>query len=184
MKDCRSFLAFPTSSGSSGLCAWIPVADPYVRLLYRRLSAFQLPGPAPASLPASGAVAPFTWWVDGSRLPDPDSPATEAAFEPDLPQRELRPVFQPVEARASWRLSRGIASPSRVTRLMVRPAFAEPGPGDELRTTGASDSVLVPLHCLPAGRPSGRWVSSNGKFRLPPQPPRVNAAKSRLMEVR
>ena len=181
MKDCRSFLAFPTSSGSSGLCAWTPVADPYVRLLYRRLSAFQLPGPAPASLPASGAVAPSAWWVDGSRLLNPGSTATEAAFEPDLPQRELRPVFQPVEARASWRLSRGIASPSRVTRLMVRPAFAEPGPGDVLRTTGASGSVLVPLHCLPAGRPSGRWVSSHGKFRLPPRIEHVNGMKGRLM---
>lgn len=51
----------------------------------------------------------------GSRLPDPGPFAAEAAIEPDLPQPELRPVCRPVEARASWRLSQGIAFPSRVT---------------------------------------------------------------------
>lgn len=51
----------------------------------------------------------------GSRLSDPGSFAAEAAIEPDLSQPELRPVCRPVEARASWRLSRGIAFPSRVT---------------------------------------------------------------------
>ena len=88
----------------------------YLRLIYRRLSAFQLPQafarlrcqlPEPELLPPGGS--------SGSRLPDPGPPATEAAFGPDLRQPELPSIFQPVEACASWRLSQGIASPFRVT---------------------------------------------------------------------
>ena len=167
------------SDRSSALCSWAPVTG----LL--RPSSFSTPsGPRPhrlISVPpsASGALTPSARLRSGSRLPGcavhpacafrtlPYSNLGRFGFL-DVPQSALLPVCGPVEALASRCLSPGIAFPFRVAPL-VRPASTEPGPGDMLRTMGALGSVFLhPPLCLPAGRPSGRWVSSHGRIRLLP----------------
>ena len=130
----------------------------YVRLIYRRLSAFQLPGPAPVPLPVSGACAPSSWWVlPAVAFRTPVRPRPEPPSNPTFPSLScvrssslLRPEPPGVYLKGS-RIP--IESP-----LMVRPAYAEPGLGDMLRTTGAFGPLSVSLH-LPFGgsavRPAG-----------------------------
>jgi hypothetical protein len=55
------------------------------------LRPFRCQCPEPALLPPGGPGPTRAF-------PNPGSSAAEAAIEPDLPQPELRPVFQPVEA--------------------------------------------------------------------------------------
>ena len=156
MTDCRSFEAFPTSSGSSGLCAWTPVADPYVRVLYRRLSAFQLSGPLPVPLPASEAGASSAWWAVGSRLSDPVLPRPEPLPNPTFPSlscvrsSDLLRLAPPGVYLEGSRFP--LESPSDGTT-----GFAEPGLGDVLRTSGASGSVFGPPP-LPSGGSAVRLV--------------------------
>ena len=103
------------------------------RLRYRRL-----PGLAP--VPPLGSVP-------ACAFPFPGPSCAEApSGPPTLLQPKLFPVawlpsvrtalrLGPVEAFASWRLSRGIAFPSRVALLGTTGGLAEPGLGDMLSTT-------------------------------------------------
>ena len=177
--DCRSSLAFPTLSGSSILCLRAPVAGlllpPYfstsfglpipqgcARFLvgFQNLRSFRLsalPAFAFRTLDFSAAeAASLSVIVRSLNFPD--------LF--DLHQRELFPVCRPAEACTSWRLSQGIASPFRVTllwydRLLQSPAWVTYSVPCEYLTV-----FRYPPYCLPAGRPSGWWVSSNGILKL------------------
>ena len=180
MVDCRSSWAFPTPSGSSVLCPGLRPRDFYSRLLYRRLSAFRFHRVAPVSSSVSGTCVPFTSRSFRLTPSEPRSSAAEAASDPDLSKpRLLRsfrpsfsvnwiPVWRPAEACASWRLSQGIAFPFRVAlhwydRQLQSPVGATCSVPFEHFTV-----IRYPPLCLPAGRPSGRWVSSNGVLKLLP----------------
>ena len=176
------------SDRSTALCSWVPVAD---LLRPRSLSTSSDPtaapvctriavgfrGSRPFRLPLDPACAFSPGGPSGSRLPDPTFQRL-APFPVWSAFRSLH-CFRPVGLS---RLSppgvylQGSRRPFESPRL-VRPVFTESGPGDMLRTTGAfGPAFLHPPLCLQAGRPSGRWVLSHGRFRLLPRNRRCQTA--------
>jgi len=88
----------------------------YTRLIYRRLSAFQLLRTFVRSAASCRSLSSFRLvGCPACAFPNPGPRTTEAVFDPDLRRPEPASIFQPVEACASWRLSQGIAYPFRVT---------------------------------------------------------------------
>ena len=88
----------------------------YTRLIYRRLSAFQLLRTFVRSAACCRSLSSFRLVGCPARaFPNPGPRTAEAVFDPDFRWPEPASVFQPVEACASWRLSQGIAYPFRVT---------------------------------------------------------------------
>jgi len=146
--------------------------DFYSRLIYRRLSVFRFHRVAPVSSSVSGTcvlstlrlfrLAPFEFRICRclSSLRPRSSRAWALPTLQTLLQCYLFLVF------STWWGLRLLASISRDRVSLsshpsvVRPAFAEPGPGDVFSTTWTLYPLSVTLHCLSTGRPSGRWVSS------------------------
>jgi hypothetical protein len=153
----------------------------YVRLIYRRLSAFQLPGLTPFPLPAFGAFALSTRWVSGSRLP---------TLDPSRPKPLPIPTFTSLSCLRSASLLR--LSPPGVYLQGSRIPFESPSWYDRpwqspVRVTypvprGHSGPSSVTLQCLPAGRPSGRRVSSNGGIEVTPVRVCCQTAKTRIYD--
>ena len=153
--------------------------DFYSRLISRRLSASRL-GSLSLALPSASQACALSASrvVPACAFPSLNLPPPKRFPVPTLLQLSLFPVFRlpavftvfrlwPFEALASWRLSPGIAFPFRVTlfwydRLVQRPVRVTCSVPREHSVS----VVLNPPLCLPAGRPSGRWVLSNGKIRL------------------
>jgi hypothetical protein len=154
---------------ASGLCAWTPVADP---LRPPSLST-SLGLPASRAYTRSTArlrsCAPSTWWARPAvAFPTPVRPRPQPPSNPTFPSlscvrsADLLRLAPPGVYLEGSRLP--LESPADGTT-----GFAEPGPGDVLRTTGASGSVFS-LPPLPSG---------GSAVRLSPSAPRFVRGRSR-----
>lgn len=169
------------SDRSSALCSWAPVAG----LLRPR--SFSTPSD-PTAAPACTRIAvgfrgsrPFRLPCAPARAFAPGDPSGSRLSGPTFRRLAPLPVWSTFRSLHCFRpvgLSRlsppdvylqGSRRPFESPRL-VRPTLTESGLGDMLRTKGAFGPVFLhpPLR-LQAGRPSGRRVSSHGKFRLLPR---------------
>jgi hypothetical protein len=177
------------SDQSSALCPGLRSRTFYVRLIYRR--------------PLAPVPPVFTCVTVGFRGLHPFRlPVVPACAFPTLAALPacafrtstlLRPKSFPVSRPSAVCTASGLRA-LRGFRLLgvylqgsrfpfeslrwLRSVASETDPGDMLRTMRALlPAILHPPLCLPAGRPSGRWVSSHGKIRLPL---RIRACQTRI----
>lgn len=147
-------------------------------------TSFGLPAFRAFALPAAGCRNSRSWRPVGLAAL---ACLTPVRPRPEPPSNPTFPSLSCVRSSSLLRLAppgvylEGSRLPLESPFLMVRPAFAEPGPGDMLRTTGAFGSVFGPPPLPSGGSAVGPVGFLDGEFKLPPGRPTVNAAKWHFM---